>query len=99
MTEQTGFDLDLIERVFPILMRHLRERAGGDVHIANDYYWSVPADEIHDVANAPGTLAIGQVSECIEWLRAVDADPDRALTYHLVYLADALGALGRSQSG
>lgn len=96
MDEQVKVSIDLLERVFPILIRHLRELEGGEVHLDYDPYWSLPLDQVCDVYQTPTDLDVGQITECIEWLTALSEDPERALAYHLVWLADVLRAMGQA---
>ncbi|MEU4839908.1 hypothetical protein [Nocardia testacea] len=49
--------------------------------------------------NTPADLTIGQLSDSWEFLRTPLADPDDALTYHLVWLADILRAIGEDNVG
>lgn len=96
MDERVTVDIDVIETVFPMLMEHLKEVAGHRVHLDVDYYWSVPASQAHNMDVAPTELTIGQVSECMEQLTALTDQPDDALTYHLVWFADVLRAIGHA---
>jgi len=97
MAETIKVDIELLEQVFPILMRHLREFGDAEVLLDRDYYWSIPADQIYDVEKPPANLDIGQISECLDWLSALADDPERALTYHLVWLGDVLRAVGQAK--
>ncbi|MFE6049228.1 hypothetical protein ACFQ6N_00545 [Kitasatospora sp. NPDC056446] len=84
---------------FDILLRHVEATAAGDaVALDKDYFWSVPSAEQYDVLREPAELTIGQLSESWQHLRDLLADPDRALGYHLVWLADILRAIGQDHS-
>jgi hypothetical protein len=96
MAQHIHIDVDLLERASALLIRHLKEQAGAEVLLDHDYYWSVPATQVYDVYQAPKDLTIGQITECMEWLGAVVEDPERALVYHLVWLADVLRAVGET---
>jgi hypothetical protein len=96
MTEHIHIDVDLLERASAVLIQYLREQAGIEVLLDHDYYWSVPATQLHDIYQAPTDLTIGQISECMEWLGAVVKDPESALAYHLVWLGDVLRAVGQA---
>lgn len=69
------------------------------VVLDKDYFWSIPPDERYDVYNTPADLTIGQLSDSLEFLKPLLADPDDALTYHLVWLADILRAIGEDNVG
>ena len=75
MDEGVTVNVDVLERVFPMLIQHLRETAGEDVSLDVDYYWSVPAPVSHDMNETPSELSVGQVSECMEWLTALARTP------------------------
>jgi hypothetical protein len=78
------------------LLCHLEASVAGDaVVLDRDYFWSIPADELYEVAEEPGELTIGQLSESWQHLRDLLADQDRAVGYHLVWLADVLRAIGQ----
>lgn len=85
-----------LRRSFDVLLRHVEAAAAsGEVALDKDYFWSIPADELYDVAKEPGNLTIGQLSESWQHVRDLLADQDRALGYHLVWLADVLRAIGQ----
>ncbi len=96
MDTNVSVDLDVLERAFPILIKHLREVTGNNVSLSSDHYWSGPAEYAHDMNVEPAELSVGQVSECMEWLTALAEDPEHALTYHLVWFADVLRAVGQA---
>jgi hypothetical protein len=96
MAERIQIDVDLLERASALLIRHLREKSGAELLLDHDYYWSVPAPEVSDVYHEPTALTVGQITECMEWLGAVVEDPERALAYQLVWLGDALRAVGQA---
>ncbi len=78
------------------LLCHLEAGMAGDaITLDWDYFWSIPAGELYDVAQEPGELTIGQLSESWQHLRDLLADQDRAVGYHLVWLADVLRAIGQ----
>lgn len=88
--------LDELRRSFDVLIRHVEgATAGGAVALDKDYFWAIPSDEQYDVTKVPGDLTIGQLSESWQHLQDLLADEDRALGYHLVWLADVLRAIGQ----
>lgn len=89
-----------LRRVFDVLIDHLEAVTKNDsVVLDKDYFWSIPPDERYDVYNTPADLTIGQLSDSWEFLKTPLADPDDALTYHLVWLADILRAIGEDNVG
>ncbi|MCK2029465.1 hypothetical protein KZC54_06945 [Microbacterium sp. KSW4-6] len=67
------------------------------VRVGEDYFWSIPADQLYDVTAAPSGLTIGQLSESFDNIRELDTSPDRAISYGLVWLSDLLRAIGQSE--
>jgi hypothetical protein len=94
MPEYIRVDLDLLEEAFSLLIARLRASGGSTFMLDRDYYWSIPHDVVFDVDSAPENLTIGQIAECLDWLKALQADRERALPYHLVWLGDVLHAIG-----
>ncbi|WP_316528165.1 hypothetical protein [Kitasatospora brasiliensis] len=88
--------LDQLRRSFDVLIRHIEGTTkDGTVALDEDYFWSIPSDELYDVTKEPATLTIGQLSESWQHMQDLLADEDRALGYHLVWLADVLRAIGQ----
>ena len=95
MTDRVRVDIDLLEQVAGLLISGLREREGHQALLDYDSFWSVPADQAHDLYKEPTELSVGQITECMEWLRNVANNPESAIDYHLVWLGDVLRALGQ----
>lgn len=93
MTEIAAEDL---KRAFDLLVDRVAE--GGVVRIENEAFWSVPAPAAYDVYREPSDLTIGMVSESWENVAAIVRDPDRAVDYGLVWLAEVLRAAGDEAS-
>lgn len=86
-----------LRRTFELTVAYIEVAASAQsVTLDQDYFWSVPAEELYDVYNTPSNLTIGQLSESWQLLRDLLADEDRALGYHLVWLADVLRAIGQT---
>ncbi|MFC8039445.1 hypothetical protein ACFUOZ_08835 [Paenarthrobacter sp. NPDC057355] len=90
----TSFTTRELREVFDVLMRHVEERHGSTIDVGVDYFWSIPPDAIYDVYDQPTELTIGQLTESLDNIRRVAADPDRAISYALVWLGDVLRATG-----
>ncbi|MGW6919435.1 hypothetical protein ACWGB8_37315 [Kitasatospora sp. NPDC054939] len=96
--EPLTISLAELRQAVDVLLRRVEAAAGGDVvALGAEYFWAVPPDEQYDVATPPGELTIGQLSESWQHLRDLVAEPDRAVGYHLVWLADVLRAIGRDR--
>jgi hypothetical protein len=89
-----------LRRSVDVLLGHIEAQVGdGPVVLDTDYFWAVPAAELYDVAEAPGNLTIGQLSESWQHVRDLLADQSHAVGYHLVWLADVLRAIGHGLPG
>ncbi len=96
--EPLSVSVDELRRAFEVLMRRVETAAGGgDVPLEAEYFWAVPQGEMYDVTVEPGELTIGQLSESWRHVQDVLADEDRAVGYHLVWLADVLRAIGQER--
>ncbi|MEU1824141.1 hypothetical protein ABZ502_17145 [Streptomyces abikoensis] len=91
--------LDQLRKAFDAALRHVEASAGHTVALGNDYFWSVPDDELYDVLNEPKALTIGQLSESWQHLEDLLAHQDGVLGYHLVWLADIIRAIGQDTAG
>ncbi|WP_327420061.1 hypothetical protein OG612_40600 [Streptomyces sp. NBC_01527] len=94
-SEPLQIPLDRLRNAFELALQHIEASAGSAVALEHDYFWSVPGDELYDVANEPRTITIGQLSESWQHLEALLSDPNRAVDHHLVWLADVLRAIGQ----
>lgn len=92
----TSVDLKVTAEAFSLLMDTLRGLAGDHVDLDADYYWAVDPAEALRPYEHPESIGIGQLSDCMAELRSITGDPQKALTYHLVWLGDVLRALGAS---
>ncbi|MFF5447107.1 hypothetical protein [Streptomyces sp. NPDC012888] len=95
-SEPLQIPLDQLRSAFELALQHIDAADDGSVAtLDHDYFWSIPADELYDVANEPRTMTIGQVSESWQHLENLLHNPDRAVGHHLVWLADVLRAIGQ----
>ncbi|MGW1072283.1 hypothetical protein [Streptomyces sp. NPDC002537] len=98
-SEPLRIPLDQLRHAFDTALRHVETSAGHTVELGEEYFWSVPGDELYDVLNEPKTLTIGQLSESWQHLEDLLAHQDGALGYHLVWLADIIRAIGQDATG
>ncbi|MFF0548867.1 hypothetical protein ACFYUL_07920 [Streptomyces sp. NPDC004311] len=95
VSEPVQIPIDRLRRALDVALRHVEASAGPTVTLGEDLFWSVPADELHDMGSEPRSLIVGQLSESWQHLEDLLADQDRAVGHHLVWLADVLRAIGR----
>ncbi|MEX2985597.1 hypothetical protein [Streptomyces sp. C36] len=98
-SEPLQIPLDQLRHAFDVVLRQVEASAGLTVTLNEEYFWSIPGDELYDVLNEPKTLTIGQLSESWQRIEDLLAHQDRALGYHLVWLADVIRAIGQDTPG
>ncbi|MFE7582343.1 hypothetical protein ACFU5Y_12405 [Streptomyces gardneri] len=94
-SEPLQIPIDQLRRALDVALRHIEASAGPTVTLKEDLFWSVPVDELYDVASEPQDLTIGQLSESWQHLEDLLARQDQAVGYHLVWLADVIRAIGQ----
>ena len=92
--EEVDVSLNLLRRVSAILLDRLEELEGESLGIEQDLFWNVTPQDMYNLDRKPADLAIGQLSESLDWLKGVDEDPGLAISYGLVWLGEVLAALG-----
>ncbi|WP_406102509.1 hypothetical protein OG698_09015 [Streptomyces sp. NBC_01003] len=93
--EPVQIPIDQLRRALDVALRHIEASAGPAVTLKENLFWSVSADELYDVGTEPQALTIGQLSESWQHLEDLLAHQDRAVGYHLVWLADVIRAIGQ----
>jgi hypothetical protein len=96
MDGQAGVSVQVLRQTAEILLRHLEEVEGPEVRLEKDYFWSVPEEQLYDVYSEPTSFTVGQLSECMSNLEALTEDPERVITYGLVWLGDVIRAVGQA---
>ncbi|WP_129667612.1 hypothetical protein [Phytoactinopolyspora endophytica] len=96
MTEPILIPVETLRRAAQVLLEHVARYEGEVVAIDKDYYWSIAPEQLYDVFNEPSGLTIGQLTECLENLDAIVADPTRATSHALTWLADLTRAIGHA---
>lgn len=92
----TQIPLATLRKASEVLLQHLEELEGHEVAVDFDYFWSIPREDLYDVLKEPTELTIGQLTESVANLDSIVAEPDEAISYGLVWLADVLRAVGHS---
>lgn len=94
-TELVQIPIDQLRRALDAALRHIEASAGPTVTLKEDLFWSVSADELYSMGTEPQALTIGQLSESWQHVEDLLAHQDRAVGYHLVWLADVIRAIGQ----
>ena len=90
-------DLAQLRRTFSIAVDELERITGPTVTLERDYFWSVPARERFNPYEKPATWTLGQLSELISHISALDSEPDQVINRHLVWLGELLQGIGESR--
>lgn len=76
------------------------ERMGYDpIEIPVDYYWNIPKELLYDPYKEPHTFDVGQLSFDWQELKNTLRGKRDPLTYHFVWLAAILRAIGEHTVG
>ena len=96
MTEQTRVPIATLKQAAKVLLEHVEAIEGEFVSVDKDYYWAIAPEQLYDVLHEPSDLTVGQLTECLDNLNSIVADPSTATSYGLVWLADLARAVGQS---
>lgn len=96
MSKQVEVTVDALRQASAVLLNHVEEVSGSTVKLDFDLFWSISPDQRNNMHLQPTEFTIGQISESLENLRHVVDDPSEAISYALVWLADALRAVGEA---
>jgi len=88
--------LDEIEKITLLLLSKLREKNGNEIALKNDYYWSIPADDMYNPYQEPKHITVGQLSDDLANVQRLCESPDDAISYDLERIASILKALSLS---
>ncbi|WP_432880543.1 hypothetical protein ACQPYH_35460 [Kribbella sp. CA-245084] len=90
MDEQMRIPISTLKRSAKVLLEHVEQLEGESVAVDKDYFWAISAEQLYGVVHEPSDFTIGQLSECLEWIEAIVAEPDNATSYGLVWLAELI---------
>jgi hypothetical protein len=85
-----------LRRAFEFAVAHVVETVGDEINLAEDYFWSVPVDQIYNVEEEPTELTIGQLSESWGNVQELLENPENVTSYTLVWIADVIRSMGQS---
>ncbi len=83
-----------LQRICEQLLDRLSRLKGKSIEVENDYFWSIVRDERFDVSKTPTNLTIGQISECWSNLELMLDEPEREITFGLVWLGEIFRSIG-----
>lgn len=93
MMDEVQLPVAKLEAVVELLLRRVVAVGQDRIVIDRDMFWSIPLGDAFEVYGPPPEATIGQVSESWDQLERVLAEPEDAVKYHLVWLADVLRAI------
>lgn len=98
--EPTTIPVGVLRQACELLLQHVEELEGSEIKLDDkDYFWSIPAERLYDVYNKPSDFTIGQLTESLDNLERMIAEPEYALGYGLVWLGDIFRAVGQTVKG
>lgn len=76
------------------LLSTLEQTGVSAIELKQDYYWSVPAEDLYDPYKSLHDLTLGQLSDDLQELRSIQSGTTPPLPYALVWLASLLRYVG-----
>jgi hypothetical protein len=98
MGQSLQIPIERLRAVFDLLAKYISEEEGQTIELKRDYFWAIPPDELYNAYQRPAELTMGQLWESWENLEKALADNEYIMTYHFVWLADIIRALGHHQT-
>ncbi len=86
---------DDIRSIVEALCLHLDETGRSVIDVDEDYYWSVPDNEVFDVAKDPVELDVGQLTSDWDDLEKIKDNSMPPVGYGFVWLSSVLRAIGK----
>ena len=96
MVDRVRVPVSLLRRASELLLEHLEDVEGAAILLDKDYFWSIVPEQLYDVYTEPITFSVGQLSECVDNLERLVADPAQSTSFALVWLADLLRSAGQT---
>ena len=96
MTKEIVVPVDTLRRATEVLLDRLEDVAGTEVVIQQDMFWSIQPEQRFDLYVEPTEFTIGQLSESLDHVRRILEEPDLAISFGLVWLADLLRVAGET---
>ena len=96
MTKEIVVPVDTLRRAAEVLLDRLEDVAGTEVVIQQDMFWIIQPEQRFDLYVEPTEFTIGQLSESLDNVRRILEEPDLAISFGLVWLADLLRVAGET---
>lgn len=95
MSDQVRVPLEVLRRATQVILDQMEDSGVSELTLDKDYFWSIPPDAAYDVYNEPSNLTVGQLTECLDNLKVIVADPSRSTSFALVWLGELMRAVGQ----
>ncbi len=96
MTTPTIVSIEIVRRACSLLLDHLEEVAGREITLEHDSFWAIDTVQSYDVLKTPEAFTIGQLSESVDQIKSIVADPSNIVSYGLVWMSDVMKAVGQA---
>ena len=80
------------------ILAYFEETGRTEFEIPEDYYWSIPTDQLYDIENNPEGLTIGQLSDDWNEIKSILKNESPPIGYAAVWLSAILRAIGERSS-
>ncbi|ANH69264.1 hypothetical protein ABE85_19890 [Mitsuaria sp. 7] len=81
-------------------LRHIAENLGKDhIELDEDLYWEVPFPDLFNLRKSPVELEVGNLSDDLEFLDAIQSEPKNATALSLVHIFPLLRYLAHKVDG
>lgn len=87
-------DIGQLRRAAEIALKELERVSGSKARLERDFFWVIPSEERFNPYERPMNATVGQLSELIDHVAALDSDPERVSRQHLVWIGELLMAIG-----
>ena len=87
-------DIESLQRILTVLLDDVRTRHPSVLKLAHDFYWDIPARHRYDSYETPNQFSMGQLTDDLKSLQAIDHGTSDPIPYALVWLGNVLRAFG-----
>lgn len=87
-------EFPILEKVTKEIFNHLKQLGIEGIELDKDFYWNVPLDQKYEPYNKPTALDLGQLSDDLQELQAIQKGEVEPSGHALVALGSILRFIG-----